>query len=161
MTIVRWSPVRDLAAWYPVSNLANEVINMQREIDCMFDRFRGGVADNADTETQTWLPSVDILERESEFLVRAELPGVKKEDVKITVTNDILTIRGDKKTETQNKGDKIQRLERTFGAFQRSFTLPSAVAHDKIEASFDNGVLHITIPKVKEAAAKEIEVRVK
>ena len=160
MTIVRWNPLRDVTEWHPVSDLASEVVNMQREIDRMFDRFRGGMSDSG-PEPQNWMPAVDILERENEFQLRLELPGVRKEDVKITVNNDVLTIRGEKKMETEKKGDNYHRLERSFGTFQRSFTLPGTVSSEKIEASYDNGILHLTLPKIEEAKPKEIEVKVK
>ncbi|MBI4548049.1 MAG: Hsp20/alpha crystallin family protein [Ignavibacteriae bacterium] len=132
---------------------------MQREIDRMFDRFRGGMID--DGSASTWLPTVDIAEQENDYVVKVDLPGVNKSDVKITVQNDVLTIRGEKKQEKEKKGENYHRVERSYGSFQRSFTLPSSVMSDKIEASYDNGVLTITLPKVEEAKPKEIEVKVK
>jgi HSP20 family protein len=160
MTLIRWNPVRDVTAWHPVTDLASEFLTMQREIDRMFDRFRGGTAAD-DSGSSVWMPAVDIMEREGEFHVRVELPGVKREDVKITVQNDVLTIRGEKKLEQEQKGENYHRVERSYGTFQRSFTLPTSVRSDKIEASYDNGVLSIVLPKVEEAKPKEIEVKVK
>jgi HSP20 family protein len=159
MTLVRWNPVRDVTAWHPVSDLASEFLNMQREIDRVFDRFRGGAVDDGDIST--FLPVVDIAEHAEAFEVKVELPGVNKNDVKITVHDDVLTIRGEKKQEEEKKGKNYHRVERSYGSFQRSFTLPSSVKGDKIEAVYDNGILAITLPKVEEAKPKEIEVKVK
>jgi len=159
MTLIRWNPLRDVTAWHPVSDITSEFERMQREIDCMFDRFRGGILD--DGTASTWLPEVDIAEQDNDYVVKIELPGVNKNDVKITVQNDVLTIRGEKRQEREKKGENYHRIERSYGSFQRSFTLPTSVMSDKIEASFNNGVLTITLPKVEEAKSKEIEVKVK
>lgn len=160
MTLIRWTPVRDVTAWHPVSDIASEFVTMQREIDRMFDRFRGGVLDEG-TSNAGIVPAVDIVERENDFLVKVELPGVSKEEVKITIQNDVLTIRGEKKQEKEKKGDTYHRVERSYGVFQRSFTLPASVQPEKIEATHENGVLHLVIPKAEEAKPKEIEVKVK
>lgn len=159
MTLIRWNPVRDVTAWHPVSDLASEIVSMQREIDRMFDRFRGGTSD--DSGVETWIPTVDIVERDTAYHIKAELPGVDKNDVKITVQNDVLTIRGEKKKESEKKNDNYHRVERSFGVFQRSFTLPTSVQSDKIEASYDNGVLSVVLPKSEEEKPKQIEVKVK
>lgn len=148
-----------LIKWRPVNNFAAEFVNMQREIDRMFDRFHGGMIDNG--ETSTWLPAIDVVENQDDYVVKAELPGVDKNDVKITVHNDVLTIRGEKKSEKEEKENSYHRIERSFGVFQRSFALPKPVQNEKIEASYDNGVLTVRLPKVKEAKPKEIEVKVK
>jgi HSP20 family protein len=155
MTLIRWNPLRDVMAWHQVS----EFTNMQCEIDRMFDRFRGGSVD--DGTTSIWAPSVDIIERENDFHIKVELPGVKKEDVKITMKNNTLTVRGEKKLEQEKNGEKYHRIERSYGMFQRSFTLPTSVLSDKIEAEYDNGVLSISIPKAEEAKPRDIEVKVK
>lgn len=159
MTLIRWKPVRDVTAWHPVTDLASEIFDMQREIDRVFDRFRGGSAD--DGYVSSLMPAVDIVERENDFHIKVELPGVQKNDVKITVVNDVLTVRGEKKQESEKKGENYHRVERSYGSFQRSFTLPASVRSEKIEASYDNGVLTIDLPKAEEAKPKEIEVKLK
>ncbi|HEV8537710.1 MAG TPA: Hsp20/alpha crystallin family protein [Bacteroidota bacterium] len=159
MTLIKWNPVRDVSAWHPVSDFDREFVNMQREIDRMFDRFRGGVVD--DNGAPTWLPAVDVVENANHYLVKAELPGVDKKDVKITIQNDVLIVRGEKKKESEKKDENYHRVERSYGVFQRSFTLPTSVKSEAIEASYDQGVLTITLPKAEEAKPKEIEVRVK
>ncbi len=159
MSIIRWNPLRDVTAWHG-ADLATDYSNVQREIDRVFDRFlRGGVTD--DSTVCTWLPPVDIVEKENEYQVHIELPGVDKSDVKINVANSVLTIKGEKKTESEENNKNYHRTERCYGSFQRSFTLPTSVKADKIEATYNNGVLMIVLPKVEEAKPKEIEVKVK
>ena len=159
MTLIRWKPVRDVAAWHPVTDLAGEFINMQHEIDRMFDRFRGGVVD--DSGSLPLLPVVDVVENENEYIVKVELPGVNKNDVKITVQNEVLTVRGEKKQEKVTEGENYHHTERSYGSFQRSFTLPSSVKSDNIDASYNDGILTVSVPKAEEAKPKEIEVKVK
>ena len=159
MTLIRWKPVRDVTAWHPVADMGDEFITMQREIDRMFDRFRGGILD--DGSTTPWLPAVDIVENDESYVVKVEVPGVNKNDVKITVQNGVLTIHGERKKEEETKGESYHRLERSVGAFQRSFTLPTSVKSEKIDAAYNDGVLTVTLPKAEEAKPKEIEVKVK
>ena len=125
----------------------------------MFDRFRGGTLE--DGSATGILPAVDIVERETDFVVNLEIPGVAKEDVKITVQENVMTVKGEKKFENEKKGETYHRVERSYGAFQRSFTLPATVKSDAIEASHTNGILHIILPKQEEAKPKEIEVKLK
>ena len=155
MTLIRWNPVRDITSWHPVTEFAH----MQKEIDRVCDCFHNDTL--AEDVAKTLLPVVDIIERENDFNIKVELPGVDKKDVKITVQNDVLTIKGEKKQESEKKGENYYRVERYYGTFQRSFTLPSSVASDNINASYDNGILTINIPKVEEAKPKEIEVKEK
>jgi HSP20 family protein len=155
MTLIKWNPLRDVTAWHP----ATDFTNVHREIDRMFDRFRGGAVD--DNGTSTWLPAVDIAENANGYVVNVKLPGVDKKDVKITLQNDVLTVRGEKKQESEKTGENYRRVERAYGIFQRSFTLPSSVKNSQIEAAYDNGVLTISLPKAEEAKPKEIEVKVK
>lgn len=160
MSIIRWKPLRDVTAWHPVNDITNEFTTVQREMDRMFDRFlRGGVVD--DEAVCSWLPPVDIVEKENEFLVHVELPGVDKNDVKINIADSVLTIKGEKKSVTESKEKNYCRSERHYGSFQRSFSLPTSVKADKIEASYNNGILEISLPKVEEAKPKEIEVKLR
>lgn len=159
MTLIRWKPVRDISRWTPVTDLASEFLNMQKEIDRMFDRYRGEGA-NGIQGSEIW-PAVDVVENEGDFTVSVELPGVRKEDVRITVADGVLTIRGEKKMDAERKTDNFHRIERSFGAFERSFTLPTSVQHDRIDANFSNGLLTVVIPKAEQAKTKEIDVKVK
>jgi len=151
MTLVRWSPIRDLAT---------ELVDLQKEINRMFDRFFRGFEDEEEIRVTTWSPRVDISETDDEYIVRAEVPGVSKDDIKVTIKDNVLTISGEKKQEKEAKGENFHRIERVYGSFTRTFTLPGAVKVDKVEAKFKDGVLTIKLPKVEEAKPKEIEVKV-
>ena len=106
-----------------------------------------------------WAPAVDICERKDAYLVTAELPGVKPGDVEITFEDGLLTIQGERHSASYAAGEKAHRVERRYGAFRRSITLPSHVEADKIEASAQDGVLQVLVPKAQEAQAKHITVR--
>jgi len=138
------------------------MLNIQREINRMFDSvFRGEMQESTDLLTSTWSPSVDITENDNSYTVKVELPGVNKDDVKITMQENVLTIRGEKKQEKESKESNFHRTERSYGAFQRSFSLPSAVKSEKIEASYKDGILTVALPKSEASKPKQIEVSVK
>jgi HSP20 family protein len=113
-----------------------------------------------DAGTAVWAPSVDISERKDAYLVTAELPGVKASEMEITVEDGLLTIQGERHFAHDSAEEKMHRTERFYGAFRRSITLPSHVEADKIEASAQDGVLQIMVPKAPEVQAKRIQVRV-
>jgi len=121
---------------------------------------RPGQQYDSGTPAAAWAPAVDISERKDAYLVTAELPGVKAGDVEITFEDGLLTIQGERHAMLDAEGEKVHRTERRYGAFRRSITLPSHVEADKIEASAQDGVLQVTVPKAKEVRAKRIEVRV-
>lgn len=143
MTLTRWSPVTGLAAL--------EVNALNRMFEAAFgsDTFSHG----------TWIPPVDILETaDGEIVVKAELPDVKREDIKITVENNTLAIEGERKSEATKDADRYHRVERSYGAFRRSFTLPADVDGAKVQASYRDGVLTITLPRREEARPRQIQV---
>ena len=147
MALVRWDP------W--------------RELEDMFDRYtRARAAGQPPTgsqevlETGDWSPRVDIVETDKAFVIKAEIPEVKKEDVKVTIDAGVLTIRGERKQEKEEKGRKFHRVERYYGSFTRSFTLPDNVDETKISALFKDGVLNLQIQKTEEAKPKSIEIKV-
>jgi HSP20 family protein len=107
-----------------------------------------------------WSPSVDIAEKDNDMVVTAELPGVAQDDVDISIANDILTVKGEKKEEKEVKKDSYHRVERSYGSFQRSIPLPTGVQGDKAKASYKDGVLRITVPKSEEAKPKKIKINV-
>ena len=107
-----------------------------------------------------WLPPVDIEENDREYILKAELPGMKKEEVKLTVEGGTLSISGERKAEKEEKDKKYHRMERSYGAFQRSFTLPEGALAEKISAEFKDGVLLVHLPKGETAKPKAIEVKV-
>ncbi|HEU5261549.1 MAG TPA: Hsp20/alpha crystallin family protein [Gemmatimonadales bacterium] len=114
----------------------------------------------AEAATAGWVPPVDIFEEADFIRLVAELPGVKPEEVKISVEGNLLTIKGTKEQVAEEKAEKVRRYERTYGAFERTFTLPATVTAEKIKAAYDNGVLTITLPKVEAAKPHLIKVEV-
>lgn len=135
-----------------------------REMEALLDRYSrsarktAAAGDSKAIESGDWTPVVDIVENEGSFIVRAELPGVAKDDVKVHIDNGILTIKGEKKVES--KDEKRHRVECLYGSFVRSFTLPQDVDVEKVEAGYKNGILSLTIPKLEMAKPKQIEVKV-
>jgi HSP20 family protein len=107
-----------------------------------------------------WLPRVDVMETEKEFLVKVELPEVKKEEFKVTVEKGTLSITGERKLEKEEKGEKYHRMERSYGRFERSFLLPEGTEPEKITSEFKEGVLTVHVPKKPEAKPKAVEVKV-
>jgi len=150
-----------LIRWRLESELMPRISDLNREMNRLFDSFfKGDVADGASFGS-SWTPAVDILEKEDSYVLEAELPGLKKEDVKISVQDNILTLRGEKKDERKESRKGYLRMETGYGSFTRSFTLPSTINTSKIEAEFKDGVLKINVPKAEEAKEKLIEVKVK
>jgi len=134
-----------------------------REMEELLDRYnrRKSVANGNDKTFKVgdWVPFIDVHETGDAFDVKAELPGVRKDDVSVSVDNGVLTIRGEKKTENEDK--KAHRFECAYGSFVRSFTLPQSIKAEKVVAEYKDGVLNMTIPKAEEAKPKQIEVKVK
>ena len=136
-----------------------------REIDDMFGRYTTAVGwprsgSQEVITTGDWAPRVDITETDKEFVIKAEIPDVKKDDVKVTIDKGVLTIQGEKKMEKEEKGKKFHRVERQYGSFTRSFTLPGNINESKIKASFQDGTLNIQIQKTEGEKPKAIEVKV-
>jgi HSP20 family protein len=107
-----------------------------------------------------WVPVVDVMETDEDFQIRAELPGVEKEDVKLSVENGVLAISGHREQDKEEKGKRYHRIERAYGSFARSFTMPDVVDEQKVTAEFKNGVLTVRLPKSEKARPKSIEVRI-
>jgi HSP20 family protein len=141
-----------LTRWTPATDIFRTGFN--RMLDQTFKDFIGG----EETTGRGWLPPVDIRETDSSLSLMVELPGLKREDVEITVENNVLTIRGERKFEKDVDQESYHRIERSYGAFSRSFTLPSNVATDKVEAKFEDGVLRIELPKREEARPRRIDI---
>ena len=148
MTLVRWEPFRELRTF-------------QRRMDRLFNDPIARHAGEGDEPLETsWVPAVDVHESDKAITLRAELPGLTKDDVDLTVDNGRLTVRGEKKLEKEETEGDYRRIESRYGAFYRSFPLPDAIDAEKIEANLDNGVLNVTLPKAEEAKPKRIEVSV-
>ncbi|MFQ5864259.1 MAG: Hsp20/alpha crystallin family protein [bacterium] len=146
--LTRRSPTRDFL------NLADEMNRFVRD-------FFGDDTRETSLFKGTWSPKVDISEDNDNFYLHVELPGIKREDVKVSYEDGLLTITGEKKAEKEEKDLNFHRVERAFGKFERSFRMPTNIINDKIDAQFQNGVLSIILPKAEEAKPKEIEVKVK
>ena len=144
----------------PWRSFGGELGSFRREMDRLWDRVLGETP-FAGKLAEEWAPSVDISEANDNFVVKAELPGLDPEDVNVSISGDILTIKGEKKKETEDKDEHHHYIERYAGSFQRVFQLPSGVKGDEIKATFEKGILKITLPKVEEAKKKKIEIKVK
>ncbi|MFP3999461.1 MAG: Hsp20/alpha crystallin family protein [Desulfobacterales bacterium] len=147
MALVRWNP------WTTLPTLQDRI---NRVFDDMFPTTGEG---GEDTGLFEWRPTVDTFEKDNSIMIKAELPGVKKDDVSIDVNNNVLSIKGERKDEEKAEEGNYYRRERFYGKFQRAFTLPDNVDTDKIEASFKDGVLEVKVPKTEESKGKRIEIK--
>ncbi len=137
-----------------------DLFSIHNEMSRLFDHWHRPARYRAEGENLDWMPVVDILEANDHVEIRAEIPGLAEKDVQVSVTDDILTLKGEKKHESEGKDQKYHRVERSYGRFQRSFTLPANLNSEDIKAKFTNGVLAVSIPKVKEVKPKEIQISV-
>ena len=150
MAVVRWDPLHELAE---MSERLNRVVSRQGN----------GPMDGNGQEIMTtadWIPTVDISETEAEFAIQVDLPGVKKEDVKVTMENGVLTIRGERQQRQTEQGRKFHRVEASYGRFVRSFTLPDTVEATNVRAEYANGILNLHLPKSEKAKPRQIDVKI-
>jgi HSP20 family protein len=145
--LMRWDPFRELEE---VSDRLNR----------MFARPARRTNGKETMTVADWAPTVDISETDGEYQIKAEIPDVKKEDVKVTVEDGVLTIQGERKQEKEEKGKRYHRIERSYGSFVRSFSLPDVIDEEKVKAEFKDGVLSLHLPKSEKAKPKAIEVKV-
>jgi len=134
-------------------------VSLQREIDRLFDDFSRGLPALGGNGAAKLLPSMDVTETDKEIEITAELPGLEEKDVQINVADNLLTIRGEKKAEKEEKDKNYRLVERSYGAFERSLQLPEGVNADAIKATIAKGVLKVTVPKPAPAQAKKVEVK--
>jgi HSP20 family protein len=151
MALVRWEPVRELTS-------------LQTEMNRLFNTFfetpsTGGGGGNGGA-LRRWLPPMDLVETDEHFVLRADLPGLSEEDVSIELEDSVLTVAGERKAEHEDKKEGFYRLERSFGQFRRSLTLPDGVDADGITAKFDKGVLEVRIPKPEERKPRRVAIQV-
>lgn len=146
MTLVKFSPAREL---YSVNNRLNQ----------LFESFFGERNPDWYQEAGAWAPEVDVEETTNAIVLRADLPGMSKQDMHISVENNRLTISGERKSEKSDKERNFHRIERTYGSFCRSFSLPATVLADRVEASYKDGVLEVTVPKAEEVKPREIDIK--
>jgi HSP20 family protein len=138
-----------------------EFANLQNQLHRIFEPFaRFAAQDDEDLVSGTWVPPVDVAETQEKILVRAEVPGLKQEDIQIEFENGLLTLRGERKLE-KSEGTTWHRVERVYGNFSRSFTLPRSVDPERISATYREGILEIDVPKKEEAKPKNIRIAVK
>ncbi|MBD3382843.1 MAG: Hsp20 family protein [candidate division Zixibacteria bacterium] len=145
MTLIRWRPYRSMES-------------VQDEVNKVFDSFFGTPAMSG--REDAWTPDVDIIEDKDSITVNVDIPGMKKDDIKVSVHDQSLTIRGERRYEKEDKDKNYHRTERMYGAFSRTFSLPSTVEGDRIKANYKDGVLKIELPKVEEVKPKEIPISV-
>jgi HSP20 family protein len=141
-----------------VAGSSNPFMSLQREIDRLFDDFSRGFPTFGGTATSL-MPSMDVTETDKDIEISAELPGLEEKDVQINVADNLLTIRGEKKAEKEEKDKNYRLVERSYGSFERTLELPDGVNTDAIKASIAKGVLKVTVPKPAPAQAKKIEVK--
>lgn len=148
-----------MVRWEPFHNVMSVQDRMNRIFDEAFRGQRGGAEDDW-ALGGNWAPPVDIFEHEGNIVLRAELPGVSPEDVDIRVENNVLSLRGERKFDSEVKREDFHRVERAYGSFSRSFTLPNVVDTEKIQAEYKDGVLQVTLPQKEEAKPKQISIAV-
>ena len=151
-TMMRWDPFQDLRS---AQDEMAQMSPMLAHALGLHTQQQG----NARAATTAWAPALDISERKDAYLVTVELPGLRPEDLDITMEDGLLTIQGERQFTAESSEQQFHRVERRYGAFRRSITLPAQVQAEQIEASFDNGVLQIVVPKMEEAKPKRIQVR--
>ena len=151
--LVRWDPFGSIRRG---GDVFNDLSGIQQEMNRLFDEFFG--ERQQELAEGSWLPSVDVSETGEEIVVRAELPGLSKEDIELNIQDNVLTLKGEKKQEKKEEKENHHRVERSYGSFSRSFTLPAGVDPENVQATFKDGVLVIALPKVEEAKQKKIEI---
>jgi HSP20 family protein len=143
MALVRWDPIRELDS-------------LQGDMNRLFDRFFEGRAANG--TSRRWIPAMDLVETEDHLVLRGDLPGMTEDDINIEIKDNVLTVSGERKAESEEKGKGYHRVERSFGSFSRSLTLPQGVDPEKVDAGFDKGVLEVRIPKPAEAKPTRVQI---
>jgi HSP20 family protein len=148
MALVRWEPVRELTS-------------LQSEMNRLFNSFFDAPAGAGNSVgARRWVPAMDLVEADDHFVLKADLPGLDEKDVSIEVEGDVLTVSGERKEEHERTGEGFHRIERSFGGFRRSLTLPEGVDPESVTASFDKGVLQVRIPKPEERKPRRIAIQV-
>lgn len=150
MALIKWDPF-------------DEIISLQDKIERVFEdslRAMGGIKRREEMAKPIWAPLVDIYETPDSVVVKAELPGIKPEEVDVQLSGDVLTIKGERKQEKEEKGKHFHRIERAYGSFQRSFTIGVPVKEKEIKATYKDGLLEITLPKAEEVKPKQIKIKV-
>jgi HSP20 family protein len=148
MALVRWDPARELDTF-------------QTDMNRLFDSFFGrrDTATNGNGYARRWIPAMDLVETDDELVLRADLPGLDRDDIEIEVKDNVLTVAGERKAEHEEKGEGFYRVERASGRFSRSLDLPRGIKADGVSANFDRGVLEVRIPKPEERKPTRVEIQ--
>jgi HSP20 family protein len=146
MSIIRYDPFRDLRS-------------LQDEVNRLFSSNLSRAFGDEGIARGAWMPNVDIYENKDQIVLEAELPGMNREDFDLSIESNIITLRGERRFEKKDDGDNYHRVERAYGTFTRSFTLPQTVSAEGANAEYKNGVLRVTLPKREEVKARRIEVK--
>lgn len=148
MALIRWDPFQEMSA-------------LQERMNRLFSDVRAQAPVRGEEIVQgAWIPAVDIFETNEAIVLKAELPGKTAQDISVEVKDNTLTLKGEKKFEKEVKEENYHRVERSYGSFQRAFTLPGTIHQEKVKAKFKDGILEITLPKVEEAKPKQVKVEI-
>ena len=149
MALIRWEPVRELQT-------------VQNEMNRLFNTFFDSPtpSGNGGPRLRRWIPAMDVVEADDQYVLRADLPGMSESDVNVELDHNVLTISGERKSEHEQRNEGFYRVERASGSFSRSLTLPEGVDADAIEASFDSGVLEVRIPKPEQPKPRKVQISV-
>ena len=150
MALVRWKDRGELSPFSALRDLENQ-----------FGRLFGEWSRDFDVFDRAWSPTVDLKETDDAYTLEADLPGMKKDEIDVSVMDNVVTLKGERKHEAETKEKGYHRVERRYGSFERSFEIPGGFQGDKISANYENGVLKVTLPKREETKPKQIEVTVK
>ncbi len=155
MRLTRWQRP-EVTVWNPFESL----FSLRDEIDRVFDSPVSALTEGTRPFVSGWLPAVDVYQDKDDLTIMAELPGMKKEDIGISIQDGVLTLSGERKSEQKQEGAEVCRCERFVGRFQRTFELPTTVDAEKVKATYKDGILTVVLPKAEEAKPKQIEVNV-
>lgn len=144
MALIRWDPIRELDS-------------LQGDMNRLFDRFFEGRGANG-RSARRWIPAMDLAESDDHLVLRADLPGMTEKDVDIEIKDGVLTVSGERKAEHEEKGEGFHRVERAFGSFSRSLSLPDGVDPDTVDATFKEGVLEVRVPKPAESKPTRVQI---
>ena len=147
MALIRWEPVRELGT-------------IQNEMNRIFNSFFDTPTPANGTTFRRWIPAMDLVENENAFVLKADLPGLSESDVNIELDNNVLTISGERKSEHEDREAGYYRVERSYGSFRRSLTLPEGVEAEAVKATFENGVLQVTVPKPAQPQPRRVQITV-
>jgi len=156
MAMERWRPFGSVDRWEPFRSL----VDIQGDVNRLLDNFMGRPFNGEMAKGRTWAPAIDMHETKDSIVLKVELPGVREKDVAVSITGDLLSIKGERRWDDENKDQKFLHVERVYGQFERLVQLPMAVQSDKVKASFRDGVLEVMLPKAEELKPREIKIDV-